>query len=320
MRLLVLLLCLLALPAAAEGTKPERFRAAFADWLKDRGATRGVLAIRRDGVPVSVWSTGTDRDAALPLASLSKAITAVCVSELVRSGALTYDTEARAVLGLPAAAPATVAALLNHATGLEHDRTQGAMSWWRDDPTPRWPELTEAALDPARMTAGAAEYYYSNENYAVLGSVIESVTGQDYVTACRDRVLTPAGVRATADPSFAAYLPWGGWRMTMADYAGFLDHYYGNDGVLGGRLRRLPRVRIEGPVHYGLGMVQRDMSPGVNVWHFGSLCFEDGPNFGTYAVHWRIGWTVTAWYDACLEGAGMIALDQAMVRVAYAPE
>ena len=75
MRLLVLLLCLLALPAAAEGTKPERFRAAFADWLKDRGATRGVLAIRRDGVPVSVWSTGTDRDAALPLASLSKAAT-----------------------------------------------------------------------------------------------------------------------------------------------------------------------------------------------------------------------------------------------------
>lgn len=322
MRWLALTL-LLSTPAVAAGTedRARAFEAAFGAWLDEVGATQGVLALRHDGQPVAAWSRGRDAEDLVDLASLSKAITAVCTAALVDEGRLYYDNSAREILGLPDAAPVMIGDLLSHASGLEKDHTQGPMSWWKDDPTPRWAEITPNALKPDRIT-GDGRYHYSNENYAVLGTVIEAAAGQDYEDACRDRVLTPAGIGGTASDRFAAYLPWGGWAMSMLDYATFMDYAFGVNGILTDRLADLPSVTIDGPVSYGMGMIQRDMGPGRgrNVWHFGALCFNDGPNFGTYTVHWETGWTVTAWYNACLTGPEMTALDLAMVRVSYAAE
>lgn len=322
-RALALTLLLIAPVAGAQdaGTGPEavapRFEQAFETWLDSVGAAQGILALRYEGAPVATWSRGRNADDIVDLASLSKAITGVCAADLVDDGALYYDNSAREILGLPGAAPVTIGALLSHATGLEKDHTQVPMSWWKDDPTPRWAEVTPNALSPDRIT-GDGRYYYSNENYAVLGTVIEEVTGQDYEEACRQRVLEPGGVTGKASQRFAAYLPWGGWAMSMADYAAFVDYAYAPGGLLGDRLAELPDVVIDGPVHYGMGMLQREMEGGSrNVWHFGALCFNDGPNFGTYAVHWNTGWTLTAWYDACLTETEMAALDTAMVRASY---
>ena len=318
---LVLLLLLIAPGARAAGPEDRAagFTMAFADWLDQAGAEAGILALRYNGRPVAVWSRGRVAEEVGDLASLSKAVTAVCIAALVDEGRLYYDNSAREVLGLPEAAPVTIAALLSHATGLHSDYTQGPMTFWKGNPTPRWAEITPRALDPARLSPGEAGYYYSNENYAVLGTVIEKVTGQSYETACRERVLVPAGIGGRASDAFAAYLPWGGWAMRMTDYARFVDYAFGPGGALTDRLEDLPGVAITGPVSYGMGMVQRDMGPGRgrNVWHFGALCFEGGPNFGTYAVHWETGWTVTAWYDICATEVDMGALDAAMAGVAY---
>lgn len=323
---LVLLLLLLALPARAEeqavADRAAAFQSAFAGWLDEVGADQGVLALRYNGQPVATWGRGRDAGSPVDLASLSKAITAVCTAALVEEGKLFYDNSAREVLGLPDAAPVTIGALLSHASGLESDHTQGPMSFWKDNPTPRWAEVTPRALDPARLSHGEPRYYYSNENYAVLGTVIEAVTAQSYEDACRERVLDPAGIAGQPSDRFAAYMPWGGWAMPVADYAAFVDYAYGPDGLLTDRLPDLPGVTITGPVSYGMGMIQRDMGDGVgrNLWHFGALCFNDGPNFGAYAVHWTTGWTVTAWYDICAIGPEMQALDTALVRVAYAEQ
>lgn len=319
MRALLPALVLIAPVALAQGVddRARDFETAFATWLDQVGASEGVLALRYEGQPVATWSRGRAVEDMVPLASLSKAITGACVAALVDEGLLYYDNSAREVLGLPDAAPVTIAALLSHASGLEKDYTQGPMSFWKGDPTPRWAEITPNALDPDRIT-GDGRYYYSNENYAVLGTVIEAVTGQPYETACRDRVLGPAGAQGDGSDQFAGYLPWGGWAMNVADYAAVVDHWFAPGGVLGDRLADLPGVGIDGPVSYGMGMVQRQMDGGTrNVWHFGALCFNDGPTFGSYAVHWDTGWTVTAWYDACLTGEEMAALDMAFVRVSY---
>lgn len=316
---LVLSLLLIASAARAEDTaaRAVAFEQAFKGWLASVGATEGALALRYDGAPVATWAQGGEASDPVDLASLSKAITGACIAALVDEDLLSYDQTAADILNLPNAAPVTIGQLLSHATGLQKDYTQGPMLAWKDDPTPRWAEITARALDPTRLTA-TGRYYYSNENYAVLGTVIEALTGEPYDDACRARVLDPAGVTGEPSDRFAAYLPWGGWQMTVADYAGFIDHAFGAQGMLTDRLASLPQVQIAGPVSYGMGMIQRDMGQGRNLWHFGALCFMDGPNLGSYAVHWRNGWTVTAWYNACVTGPDMGALDAAMVGVAYA--
>jgi CubicO group peptidase (beta-lactamase class C family) len=302
---------------APKDLKVADFRAAFARWMQDAGATRGALALRRDGQAVAALGLGMDAGRPVDLASLSKAITGVCIARLVEDGALEYADHARAILNLAHAAPVSIAALLGHGSGLRRDHTQGPMAVWRNDPTPRWPRIARTALARDRISADTS-YYYSNENYAVLGAVIEAVTGTDYETACRDRVLTPAGVTGRGSALASGYLPWGGWEMTVADYAAFLDHSFGPEGWLTDNIATLPRTRIVPDVYYGHGLVQRDHVGGTNLWHFGALCFEGGPNLGSYAVHWTNGWTVTAWYDACVTDDDMARLDRAMIGVAFA--
>ncbi|EAQ02772.1 putative beta-lactamase [Pseudooceanicola batsensis HTCC2597] len=316
---LALVLVLVAGAARADevSRRAAHFPLRFADWMETAGIDRGAIAVRYDDRSILTWAQGMDADAPVDLASLSKAVTATCIAALVREGALDYDMAARDILGLRRAAPVTIGALLSHATGLDRDHTQRPMAWWKDDPTPRWPEITPRALDRERLTGGA-RYYYSNKNYAVLGTVIEEVTGDSYESACRSRVLEPAGVAGSASARFAAYLPWGGWSMTVADYARFVDHAYGDESVLGAPLANLPRTVIEGPVAYGMGMLQREMAGGVNLWHFGALCFAGGPDLGSYAVRWLNGWTVTAWYAGCATGPEMARLDATLVSVAFA--
>jgi CubicO group peptidase (beta-lactamase class C family) len=316
---LVLILLLAALPVQAQDAQDKlpAFEQAFQGWLDQVGATEGILALRYDNSPVATIAIGRDAGA-VDLASLSKAITGACIASLVDDGLLTYDTLARDVLDLRDAAPVTIGQLLSHASGLKKDHTQGPMSWWKDDPTPRWPEVTARALKSNRIT-GDHSYHYTNENYAVLGSVIEAVTGFPYEAECTKRVLDPAGAGGAGSDRFYAYLPWGGWQMTLADYAQVVDHWFGAEGKLADRLADLPAAVIEGTVSYGMGMTQRDMGAGRgrNVWHFGALCFNDGPDLGTFTARLTSGWTLAVWYDACVTWPDMIALDQALVGVAY---
>lgn len=303
-------------PTADTAAKAEQFRTGYATWLDQVGAQTGVMALRYQGQPVATLEFGRAGDQPHDLASLSKAITGVCIAALVDEGRLTYDTHAREILSLPRAAPVSIAQLLTHGSGLHADHTQGPMAVWRNDPTPRWSEVADRAMTRKRIGRDKS-YYYSNENYAVLGAVIEAVTGQPYETACRDRVLTPAGVTGAGSDLARAFLPWGGWDMSLPDYAAFYDYAFGAAGVLTPHLRELPRSEIVPSVHYGMGVMQRDRGAATNVWHFGALCFHDGPNFGSYAVHHDTGWTITAWWDACITGEEMFALDQAMVNVSY---
>ncbi len=305
--------------AAASPTHADvgaRVEVAFASWANKVGATDAALTYWVDGQPARDVALGqADIETPVELASLSKAITAACVASLIRDGVMsaemtTQETLQAGPVGL------TLAALLTHSGGLAPDETQALMPLWLDSQVDGAEVATARAL--ARLASHQTEYFYNNENYAVLGEMITAVAAADYEETCRARVLDPAGVeQARPSPRTGAFLPFGGWQMPLHDYARFLNWAYGPDGVVGAHAVHLPAKALSEHIYYGMGMFQRPWGPGYNFWHFGGLCLPGRIEIGSYAVRWQNGVSIVASYDVCLDNDQMFALDQAMVKAVF---
>jgi CubicO group peptidase (beta-lactamase class C family) len=180
----------------------------------------GAVGIVRDGRLVYARGFGysdvasetvTRPDDMFRLASVSKPVTAVAILRLVEEGRLSLDEPAFALLPdltpLPGAtvdprlASVTVRHLLEHSGGWDR-----ALSF---DPMFRPTEIAAATGTPAPASAEAivrymlgqpldfdpgTRYAYSNFGYAVLGRIIERITGASYEGFVQEAVLAPAGV------------------------------------------------------------------------------------------------------------------------------
>jgi CubicO group peptidase (beta-lactamase class C family) len=147
------------------------------------------------------------------VASLSKQLTAIAVLKLVEAGTLALDTPAFSLLPNLAPLPGktknaaldsiTVRNLLNHTGGWNRNHEAvgdpmfaslaianalGEAGPARADDTIRY------MMDKPLSYAPGSTYCYSNLGYAILGSIIEAVTGKDYEAFVKDNVLAPAGV------------------------------------------------------------------------------------------------------------------------------
>src|SRR5262245_16161969 len=80
---LCLAVMLPAAPRAQDGTVAV-FDQVFQGWMQRHGVSRGLFAISRRGRIVHDKGFGMPADAPVPVASLSKAVTAVCVATLVQ--------------------------------------------------------------------------------------------------------------------------------------------------------------------------------------------------------------------------------------------
>jgi CubicO group peptidase (beta-lactamase class C family) len=88
---LVLWICF-ALPLAAQDAQTAaRLVTAFETWIAENNAKTGTLSVRFKGEPVVQHGVGTDADTVMEMASLGKAVTGICVAEVVREGLLGYD-------------------------------------------------------------------------------------------------------------------------------------------------------------------------------------------------------------------------------------
>ena len=150
-------------------------------------------------------------DALFRIASVAKPVTSAAVRLLVQEGRLSLDEPAFALLPqftpLPGAAVdprlgrVTVRHLLQHSGGWDSAATF--------DPMFRSTEIAAATGTPAPAGVHAIIRYmmgqplsfepgtrfaYSNFGYAVLGRIIESLTGTSYEEFVKERVLAPAGV------------------------------------------------------------------------------------------------------------------------------
>lgn len=315
MRWMLLLLALAAMPARA-GDRAERIAAVWADWVAAGPVEVSTLAILRDGVVVHVAARGTDPGAALPLASLSKPITAACV--LALGDRLPMEASVAEVLGPGPAGAATVAGLLTHVAGLWPDGTQNNAVLARTT-APMTGEIAAAAIARPPDAGRIGAFAYNNENYAVLGAMIEAVSGTDYATFCAEAVLAPLGLEtaALAGP-WAAHGPWGGWRMSAADYARFAWAFIGPGSPVGDAPADWPHADLGG-VAYGPGLFWRTTATETFAWGYGQLCW-DGTGNGSYVARYGNDLLVVVLHDDCSPGTDRaLALDAALFDAATAP-
>lgn len=287
---------------AADPLSPAR------EWATAQRIGTLSAVIAQNGGPIATQAAEQPFD----LASNSKALTALCVKALVDRGALRWDMSLSEALGRTAP-EATLGEIVTHSGGIWPDSTQTAMRTWLDDPEPRHDTVTAAVLARGAQTGTRGTYAYSNENYALLGSVIERVGGRPYEDVCREAVLQPAGVSAVLSPRFGAFAAFGGWRMSAADYARFHWRYFGPESDIGRDPLGFPHARIAEGVYYGLGMIYTREDGGWRISHAGALRFFWGPHAGSYAVIFPDGRSAALGYDrAVTEATAFRALDRAV--------
>jgi CubicO group peptidase (beta-lactamase class C family) len=132
------------------------------------------------------------------LGSVSKSLTAMAVMQLVEQGKLSLDAPVQQYLpwfgiaDAQASAQITVRHLLNQTSGLSAEGDRGA-----EDYAPTLTEQVQGMAD-ARLTAPVgSKFQYDNQNYRVLGLLIEQVTGQTYGDYLRERLFRPLGMTNT---------------------------------------------------------------------------------------------------------------------------
>ncbi|MDJ0840138.1 MAG: serine hydrolase domain-containing protein [Acidobacteriota bacterium] len=142
-------------------------------------------------------------DAAADAGSITKTFTAALVFMLIQEGKLSLDdTLDTWIPDFPRAAEITVRMLLGHTSGI-FDYTESetffqdlVASFGQNQAiTPE--ELLAYARDRPFVFEPGLGWSYSNTNYILLGMIIESVTGDQYVNQLRRRILVPLGLRRT---------------------------------------------------------------------------------------------------------------------------
>ena len=141
--------------------------------------------------------------------SVPKMITAVAVAQLVEQGRLRWDDTLGALLpdypNAEARGKVTVHQLLTHTSGIADPFASPLRNPNVRYRTPgEWMALVaDRPLDFAPGTSSR----YSNGGFAVLGAIVERVSGQPFDAYVREHVFLPAGMGA-ADAEAYARLPW----------------------------------------------------------------------------------------------------------------
>jgi CubicO group peptidase (beta-lactamase class C family) len=180
----------------------------------------GSVALAKDGRLVYVRGFGnadqeqaTESTSLFRIASLSKPITAIAILKLVEAGKLNLEDTVfgeHGILNTPEYATIaddrvrqiTVRQLLQHTAGWDRDRSpEGdpmfnsvAISQTMAAPTPASvTTIIQYILTKPLDFSPGSRYAYSNVGYAILGRVIEKVTGKGYESYVKESVLYPSG-------------------------------------------------------------------------------------------------------------------------------
>lgn len=306
-RTLALLLC--CATGVFADSKVRDAEAFFEGWIAEQGVPGAMIVLEGQDIATRV-EAGRSTTEALEMASLAKAITAICAYGLVDEGALTWDVTIPDLLGRGPEVP--LGALLTHSGGIGPDGTQGlrgVVRFYAGEDAKR----IEARIHDRPLQD--AVYAYNNENYALAALMIEAASGDSYTEACHERALAPAGVTtAVRSEKTGNMLAWGGWKISIKDYAAFHSYWFGQDGQIRAELADLPKVRAS-HAEYGLGTFFGGKADARAFWHFGGLCIPGGLRAGAHAVTYASGWTVVAAYDACLGPKAALALSQGLTQI-----
>ncbi len=251
------------------------------------------------------------------IASMSKPITSVAIHQLIERGLLSYDTRVADALGLepppgqepdPWLAEVTVDHLLYHTGGWDRGLAFDPMFHDEAIASALGVDLPISKADIATYMTGqemqfrpGSRFAYSNYGYALLGLLIEKVTGRDYSEWVAENVLQPIGVgrprrgHTVADeraPGEVRYYGrvgedpyrWnienmdahGGWVVSAPDYLRFMSALF-DDPDSSPLLERssiesmLVVNPLSGGSEYAQGWVVLQEGEGVRYQHGGSL-------------------------------------------------
>ena len=161
-------------------------------------------------IPSGRW---VEPDTRFRIASLSKPITAVAVMQLIAEGTIRLDDSAFGFLPDLEPAPGdarnpdleqvTIRHLLYHFGGWDRDKgfdpmfipVQAARALQQEPPAAADIVVRYMLGEPLNFPPGSS-YAYSNFGYAVLGRLLERVSGTPYEEHVRRTVLAPAGVKS----------------------------------------------------------------------------------------------------------------------------
>jgi len=330
MRFVIVILMLLMVPMTTlaqdlsriDLSRIERIETAWGHWLDLNKVDKASLTISYKGRILHSISRNIPDGQAMPIASLSKGITAACITHLISVDKLELDTTLKQIFGNGLTGLGaeglhgqgiTISQLLSHSSGLMPDSTQEAMWRWQGNTKQRHHEVTITALSRSTQMGKLGVYAYNNENYAILGEVIKSITGQRYGDYCKSVVLDPLGIKtATLQNKWGAFGPWGGWEISSDDYARFVSGYFGDQSSVGNDPLGWAKVAVNKGVFYGMGSFFRNTAKFRSFWNFGLLCFTSGDSAGSYFATWQGKWQVVVTYDACPSWKALRALDVAL--------
>ncbi|MFI9510065.1 serine hydrolase domain-containing protein [Nocardia sp. NPDC052566] len=203
---LAVALLAVAVPAGAapdpRGIDPAAVDRFMADYLSRTGLPGAAVAITRGTEVIHIAGYGHDSTGAavtattrMPIASLSKSMTALAVLQLVDAGRVDLDAPVRRYLtdfstADPRGERITVRQLLNQTSGMSDTA-------FPDLRRPQAHSLTEAVqrLRSAELAdEPGTEFHYHNPNYQVAARLIEVVSGAAYADYLREHVFSPLGM------------------------------------------------------------------------------------------------------------------------------
>lgn len=244
------------------------------------------------------------------LGSTSKSFTALAIMQLVEAGKIELDAAVTTYLpwfrtsDAAASAQITVRHLLNQNSGLPtYAGRQGIVD---NDQSSMALENGIRALANVQLSQPAGQgYEYANENYDILGLIVQTVAGQSYEDYIRSAIFAPLQMRHSAadlaDPAAAAlatgYRNWFFWPVAFtAPYprrttpSGFLmasaadmTHYlvaqlnggrYGNHQLLSAQgitTMHTPGAQMSPASSYGMGWVIQGQPGSRKIWHNGDV-------------------------------------------------
>ena len=140
------------------------------------------------------------------LGSITKTFTSAAIMQLRDAGKLDLEDSLDKHVDAAAHAPA-LRRLLSHTSGLQRETHDDA---WLKARFADVPELLETLGTAEQVLPPGARFHYSNLAFALLGVVVECVSGVPYAQYVQDRILTPLGLTRTSfepqEPAAAGYL------------------------------------------------------------------------------------------------------------------
>src|SRR5689334_22424216 len=190
----------------------DRLRREIDPWLADRaksGAFSGVVLVARNGVPIYSAAYGmADRARRVPntidtrfnLGSMNKMWTAIAVAQLVEQGKVDLDaTVGRYVPDLPNKSireTVKIRHLLSHTSGMGSYFRKGFLRNQTYAASPA--DIVPFYADDSLSFAPGARMQYSNSGFALLGLIVERVSGQSFYDYMKRNIIDRAGMTTAA--------------------------------------------------------------------------------------------------------------------------